>query len=110
MRRKRKQLELFPNLPTVFDPMKPMRFWAHHRQVIKSDRWKEWVREETFKLANYECQRSGPRCQGSLNLQCHHVRYDNLGNETPGVDTACVCGNCHHLIHYPDADNDNEPL
>jgi hypothetical protein len=102
------QLELFPNLPTVLDPMRPIRWWVRHQRYIKSDRWHR-IREKTFRLADYQCQHYGPRCQGSLNLQCHHVK-PYFGYEQPGVDTMCVCGNCHHDIHYPPADNDNEPV
>jgi hypothetical protein len=99
------QLELFPSLPTVIDPVKrPARYLAY----LKSDRWKR-ITKVTFRLANYECQYFGPSCQGSFNLQCHHTNYNNLYRERPGIDTWCVCRNCHERIHTPQADNDNEP-
>jgi len=41
MRRKRKQLELFPDLPTGLDPMQPIRWWAHYHRHMKSDRYKK---------------------------------------------------------------------
>jgi 5-methylcytosine-specific restriction endonuclease McrA len=100
------QFELFPNLPTVLDPVKRR---ARYLAYLKSDRWKK-ITEKTFKLANYQCQYFGPTCQGSINLECHHRHYNNLYRERPGIDTECVCRNCHDHIHTPKADNDNVPL
>jgi hypothetical protein len=101
----RTQFELFPNLPTVLDPVKR---YARYRAYLKSDRFKA-IAEATKKLANYQCEYFGPTCQGSINLECHHRNYDNLYSETPGVDTMCVCRNCHLHVHEIKAANDNIP-
>ena len=104
--RKKKQLEFWPDLPTVIDPRKRYeRYWTY---ITKSPRWKA-IAEKTKRLAKYQCIYCDPTCQGTINLQAHHRNYDNLYRETPGVDVECVCGNCHEYITFPQADNDNEP-
>ena len=104
--RKKKQLEFWPDLPTVIDPRKRYeRYWTY---ITKSPRWKA-IAEKTKRLAKYQCIYCGPTCQGTINLQAHHRNYDNLYRETPGVDVECVCGNCHEYITFLQADNDNEP-
>ena len=67
------------------------------------------IAEKTKRLAKYQCQYCGPTCQGTVNLQAHHLHYRTLYRERPGVDVECVCGNCHEYISFPQADNDNEP-
>jgi hypothetical protein len=99
---KKKQLELFSNLPVVPDPNR-------YQGYMKSVRWKERS-EATKALAGYQCQYFGPTCQWQDSLECHHLNYDNVFNETPGVDTICVCRSCHIYIHNLQADNDNDPL
>ncbi len=102
------QFELFPNLPTARNPA---TFWARYRTYLKSVKWKE-VSEATKRLANYECEYFGPTCEWQSNLQAHHRSYNNVFRETPGIDTMCVCRNCHIYIHsHPimKADNDNIP-
>jgi hypothetical protein len=74
----------------------------------RSDRWKVRA-EETKRLAGYQCQYFGLSCQGTINLECHHVTYRNEFRETPGFDLICVCRNCHQQIHRLRAANDNFP-
>lgn len=37
----------------------------------------------------------------------HHRRYENLGRE-PDRDLSLLCGPCHHLVHYPEAQQSQE--
>jgi 5-methylcytosine-specific restriction endonuclease McrA len=101
-----RQLELFPDLPTIIDPRK--RYERYRTYMTKSPRWKA-IAERTKRLANYQCQHCGPTCQGTINLQAHHRDYRRLYRERPGIDVERVCGNCHQYISFPEADNDNEP-
>jgi hypothetical protein len=103
------QLELFPNLPIVKNPY---TYWARYKAYLKSDKW-EIVSNVTKQLAGYQCQHNGPTCTSTRDLQCHHLSYISLFRERPGIDTICVCGNCHIWIHsHPKIkpDNDNNPL
>ena len=93
--KKNVQLELFEDLPTVIDQVK--RAWRREA-YYRSDRWKVRA-EETKRLAGYQCQYFGLSCQGTINLECHHVTYRNEFRETPGFDIICVCRNCHQQIH-----------
>ena len=78
------QFELFPNLPTVLDPVKRR---ARYLAYLKSDRWKK-ITEKTFKLANYQCQYFGPTCQGSINLEGDAPHFVELGEPGIAVDHA----------------------
>ena len=72
--RKKKQVEFWPDLPTVIDPRKRYeRYWTY---ITKSPRWKT-IAEKTKRLAKYQCIYCGPTCQGTINLQAHHRNYDN---------------------------------
>jgi hypothetical protein len=103
------QLELFPPLPTVRDPM---TYWARYRTYVeKSQSWR-LIAEETKRLANYQCERCerNPGTTPGLILNAHHRTYLNIFREVPGIDTMCICWECHRYIHaHPQirADNDN---
>jgi hypothetical protein len=99
------QLELFPNLPTVRNPM---TYWARYNAYLKSTAWR-LIAEETKRLANYQCERCG-RAAPNVILNAHHRTYINVFREQPGRDTMCICYDCHRYIHaHPVilADNDN---
>jgi hypothetical protein len=104
------QLELFPNLPTVRDPM---TYWARYKRYLKSAAWRV-IAEETKRLAGYKCERefctSGPNAV----LDAHHRNYFNVFRERPGIDTMCICRDCHRYLHaHPkilQAANDNFKL
>lgn len=107
------QFELFPNLPYVPNPA---TYWQRYKAYMRSARWKE-ISIATKALSDYRCEYMGPTCLGIETpysmLECHHRTYVNVFREKPGIDTMCVCRNCHQWIHsHPimKADNDNKRL
>lgn len=60
---------------------------AYYAYII-SDEWKE-KRKDFLEDCGYECEECGGRAN-----QCHHLTYDNFGDETED-DVECLCGKCH---------------
>jgi len=60
---------------------------------LHSEQWKAKA-TECKKLANSKCS----KCSATTNLQAHHIRYDNVGNE-PQKDLVCLCYKCHAKEH-----------
>ena len=104
------QYELFATLPVVRNPA---TYWQRYTAYMRSARWRE-IAEKTKRIANFTCQYLGPTCSwpDTSGLAAHHRTYINIFRERPGIDTICVCRNCHIYLHaHPkmSADNDNRP-
>lgn len=59
---------------------------------IGSDAWRD-VRKRVIRLDGGKCQ----KCGSTSGLECHHIHYMNLGNETEG-DLVMLCHECHVKI------------
>jgi hypothetical protein len=63
---------------------------------LASEHWRQ-VRAETLRLAGHHCILCG---HGDRGLESHHTDegYGNLGSERPGIDTRCLCRQCHEEL------------
>lgn len=59
---------------------------------INSEEWAEKSRRFIWEASSCE------NCGSKENLQCHHLNYDNLGNETR-EDVEVLCKKCHDDKH-----------
>jgi 5-methylcytosine-specific restriction endonuclease McrA len=66
---------------------------TEYRQYLKGAAWNK-RRRKTLKLAGYRCQ----RCGEAKPLQAHHLTYENIFNETPGIDLMALCFDCHKWV------------
>jgi hypothetical protein len=62
-------------------------------EYIKSDAWLE-KRHRVWRRDGMRCV----ECGSAMNLQCHHLTYENLGNE-PLQDLVTLCRSCHSEKH-----------
>ena len=44
------------------------------------------------------CGRPGSTCK-RMELQCHHITYERLGDEDVFKDLVTLCGSCHKKLH-----------
>jgi len=70
----------------------------YHEVYLKSNHWK-CMRKLCLFLAKNCCQECGEK-HYQYNLQLHHLEYDNLYDEDPD-DLLVLCKECHHNIHFP---------
>ncbi len=76
-------------------------YWGKkaYRIYLKTDHWKK-VREATIVWYGGECARTGcPFNIDSCTMHIHHLQYENIWNETPGIDTELLCMVCHSAEH-----------
>lgn len=70
--------------------------------MTPSDRYAEYISGTHWKELNKRVKaRAGYRCQvcdSPHDLQAHHRRYDNRGNESLD-DMICLCRRCHSIFH-----------
>jgi len=60
---------------------------------LKSNKWSS-IRTHAIRKAQNSCQ----VCDSPNNLQCHHRRYNNIGNENID-DLIVLCSDCHKIYH-----------
>ena len=67
-------------------------------EYMKSD---EWALKKATRLVidDYKCCMCHRPVSTCKLVQCHHVRYKNLGNEDVYQDLATLCGTCHKKLH-----------
>ena len=71
---------------------------SDYQEYINSKEWEE-TRARIFKRDNYHCV----ICGTGKNLSCHHITYENLGNEKD-ADLITICQDCHNKeIHGADS-------
>jgi hypothetical protein len=68
----------------------------YHRYLC-SDEWKQ-KREQRLLIDNYKCFFNYSKGCDAVNLQIHHIHYNNIGNEKM-EDLVTLCINCHAEIH-----------
>lgn len=65
-----------------------------YTKYLQSDHWKE-IAARAKEKANHVCQ----YCRATdVTLYTHHLRYDNIGDESP-ADLLVVCKKCHIKLH-----------
>lgn len=68
---------------------------VRYREYLNSDYWKT-VTKAVKARAGYRCQ----VCNSEHDLQAHHRRYVNRGQELNHLDDlVCLCRRCHALFH-----------
>ena len=82
-----------------------LTLYRHNKYIyLKSHYWQD---KRKLALASDNCHCVD--CGTAHNLQVHHLRYTNLGNE-PLADLVTLCGNCHIKRHetvgYPQSYED----
>ena len=65
----------------------------NYTQYLRSDKWK-LKRKLLFKKNGKWCQ----ECRSTNKLQVHHIRYDNLFNESLN-ELKVLCRSCHERQH-----------
>ena len=68
------------------------QFRIHKHKYLKSSQWQA-LRTKVI-ARDKHCQ----DCGATTDLQVHHLRYSNLGNE-PLSDLVLLCGYCHNNRH-----------
>jgi 5-methylcytosine-specific restriction endonuclease McrA len=63
---------------------------------MKSDYWRK-IRFQAFQRDKHKCR----HCGSGMNLVCHHITYENLGNESLD-DLLTLCKRCHYNVHQED--------
>lgn len=71
-------------------------FKANYRKYLKSRQWQE-KRTVRIMLDGKVCQ----ECGSAINLQVHHLTYDNIPNEDLS-DLITLCKTCHTKLHAVD--------
>jgi len=66
---------------------------ADYRDYLRSTWWKN-RRFQALNDVGRQCQ----LCNSEVDLQVHHLSYENLGNEKP-KDLLISCEVCHKLTH-----------
>lgn len=64
-----------------------------YNEYMKSDVWLD-KRHRVFRRDGMRCV----ECGSAMNLRCHHLTYENLGNE-PLQDLVTLCNSCHSEKH-----------
>lgn len=68
-----------------------------YKEYLQEDHW-QFIRKLALKRADFQCE----RCKTAINLNVHHITYENLNHEKP-EDVIVLCENCHKTIHRFDA-------
>lgn len=63
---------------------------------MKSDYWRK-IRFQVRERDKHKCR----HCGSGMNLVCHHITYENLGNESLD-DLLTLCKRCHYNVHQED--------
>jgi 5-methylcytosine-specific restriction endonuclease McrA len=63
---------------------------------MKSDYWRK-IRFQVRERDKHKCR----HCGSGTNLVCHHITYENLGNESLD-DLLTLCKRCHYNVHQED--------
>lgn len=67
-----------------------------YHEHMKSDYWRK-IRNEARERDKHKCR----HCGSGQNLVCHHITYENLGNESLD-DLLTLCKRCHYKVHVED--------
>lgn len=68
-------------------------FYLRYLDYLQSNKW-NLKRNEILKRDNYKCK----KCMTNINLQIHHLNYNNLYNES-NDELITLCKNCHENEH-----------
>ena len=68
---------------------------TNYKEYINSIEWDE-KRSLRFRMDGFRCY----KCGSPMNLQCHHITYERLGNERLS-DLVTLCSDCHKRLHDP---------
>lgn len=66
---------------------------AEYQAYLNSPRWQA-IRKRLYREYEYKCA----MCGSSINLNVHHITYENLGEEKD-EDLTVLCQQCHSDIH-----------
>lgn len=64
-----------------------------YESYLRSPEWQK-KRAERLRIDQYKCQ----KCGRPIDLQVHHLNYDNIGNEDVYADLITLCKYCHKEI------------
>ena len=68
---------------------------TNYKEYINSIEWDE-KRSLRFRMDGFRCH----MCGSPMNLECHHITYERLGNERLS-DLITLCSKCHKRLHDP---------
>ena len=68
----------------------------NYDDYMKSVEWDE-KRALRFRMDGFRCY----KCGSAVNLQCHHITYERLGNERMS-DLITLCARCHKRLQEPE--------
>lgn len=80
-------------------PSKPKNEYdrGYYKKYVSTKEWRA-KRRAIFERDNYRCV----KCSSNKRLCCHHLTYDNLGDE-PLSDLQTLCTSCHAKLHWIEA-------
>lgn len=75
-----------------------MEHTQFYKKYMTSPAWAA-KKEERLQIDDYRCVMCGRSVDHCRSMQCHHITYQNLGNENVLNDLVTVCGSCHKKLH-----------
>lgn len=80
-----------------------------YTQYMKSQKWRD-KKQQRLEIDDFKCVMcKRPQERTRNGLQCHHISYQNLGDEDVFLDLVTLCPECHRRIHrYYDRRRNNE--
>lgn len=91
-----KPLSIFSNPPKFMVELVPKTcFYSNVRSQVTQDAW-DWLRRETYKQANYQCEGCGIKGK----MEAHEIwHYDDVKHIQKLHGLVCLCNKCH-LSHH----------
>ena len=84
-----------------YNVLKCRDFRLDHQKYMRSDLWRGKRRDRLY-IDGYKCR----LCGSAMNLQVHHITYENVPDE--GMDDLLtVCRTCHERLHRTDIQRKN---
>ena len=78
----------------------PQSTWENNlRSRLSLTEWRQ-VKEKTFELANWECEKCGG-CGDKHPVECHEEwHYDDINLVQKLIRTIALCPDCHQAVHF----------
>ena len=76
----------------------------NYHDYLRSEEWQR-KRRRRLEMDGYRCQ----MCGSGMNLQVHHISYDNVRTDAEVEDLVTLCKACHEQVHSTDLEKKANP-
>ena len=76
----------------------------NYHDYLRSEEWQR-KRRRRLEMDGYRCQ----MCGSGMNLQVHHISYDNVRTDAEIDDLVTLCKACHEQVHSTDLEKKANP-